>query len=162
MLSPHLLIKIPTSTRQCRARAKRENWQSREVPGRGGPQGKKTEFLPPKEILVEIQKFLNKNPNFFSEIKGSSERTTKYKSQPPQPLISESDKHERNIINNHLPLDSAVLENVLRQIECALEERKIILDAAKKASLIQLVYEHCVETRKNISETIERFLKLVS
>ncbi len=90
-LSQHLVIKIPTSSRQCRARAKREKWLSREVHGKGGPRGKKTEFIPPDDILVEIQAFLSKNPNFFSKEK--AEKTVRYKIHQVKPLIGGSGAH---------------------------------------------------------------------
>ncbi len=84
-LSPHLVIKIPTSSRQCRARAQREKWQSRKVPGRGGPQGEKTEYLPPEDIFAEIKKFLSENPDFFQKEKGLTEKTIFYETHQGEP-----------------------------------------------------------------------------
>lgn len=93
-LSQHLVIKIPTSSRQCRARAKREKWLSREVHGRGGPRGKKTEFIPPDDILAEIQRFLSKNPDFFSEMIDLPKRPIRYEIHQVKPLIGGSGEHQ--------------------------------------------------------------------
>ncbi len=93
-LSQYLVIKIPTSSRQCRARAKREKWLSREVHGKGGPRGKKTEFIPPDDILAEIQEFLSKNPDFLSGMEDSPERSIRYKIHPVKPLIGGSGAHQ--------------------------------------------------------------------
>ena len=59
------------------------------------------------------------------------------------------------------PLDVEVLTHVIEEIEKTLNKRKLVLDAAQKAALIQLIYDYCVETGKNNAGTVERFLKLV-
>lgn len=163
MLGEASVARLPASERGATQRAQREEWASRKVPGKGGKGGIKTEYQPPHDILNVIHKFLKENPSFFSEMKESPGKPIKYKLHPPKkPLVSGSGEHVGHIINDHSTLDSDVLEDVLRQIECALEERKITLDPAKKANLIQLVYEYCVGTGKNVPDTIDRFLRLVS
>ncbi len=99
-LSRHLVIKIPTSARQCRARAKREEWPSREVRGKGGPRGQKTEFRPPDNILAEIQEFLSENPEFFSETKASPARPIRYEIHQVGPLIGSNSKPRGLIADN--------------------------------------------------------------
>ncbi len=106
-LSQHLVTRIPVSSRQCRERAKREEWLSREVPGKGGPRGKKTEFLPPENILSEIHRFLSRNPDFFAEAGILSERSAAQSGgyQAKQP-VDRSGKYEKSIVRNHIGLES--------------------------------------------------------
>lgn len=59
------------------------------------------------------------------------------------------------------PIDVEVLANVIENIEKTLDKRRKILSAQQKAALIQLIYDYCVETGKQDSVTVERFLKLV-
>ncbi|WP_107919392.1 hypothetical protein [Neisseria elongata] len=45
---------LPSSERGIQKKVNRENWQFREVAGRGGRGGKKREYLPPPEIRDAI------------------------------------------------------------------------------------------------------------
>lgn len=106
-LSPHLVTRIPVSPRQCRERAKREKWLSREVAGKGGPRGKKTEFLPPENILSEIHQFLSRNPDFFAEAGSSPENATQpgmYQARQP---MSRNGKYGQSIVGNHTDLENS-------------------------------------------------------
>lgn len=46
---------LPTTAQGCRLRAEGAGWESREVPGRGGPGGKRTEYRPDPETLRRIE-----------------------------------------------------------------------------------------------------------
>jgi len=105
-LSPHLVTRIPVSPRQCRERAKREKWLSREVPGKGGPRGKKTEFLPPENILSEIHRFLSRNPDFFAEAGISPESAAQPGGHQARQPVGRSGKYEKSITGNHTGLES--------------------------------------------------------
>ncbi len=59
---------LPTSERRINDRARKENWVSRQVPGKGGKGGLRTEYQPPKSIqelihAAELQKHLSATPN---------------------------------------------------------------------------------------------------
>lgn len=42
---------IPRSRQGVRDRARRDKWEERQVPGKGGPGGQRTEYAPPDELL---------------------------------------------------------------------------------------------------------------
>lgn len=54
------LPSLPRSTKGIRQRAQSQQWPSREVNGRGGPRGKRTEYQVPPEIQREIDAHLAK------------------------------------------------------------------------------------------------------
>jgi|GEM_PF-4575318 len=60
------------------------------------------------------------------------------------------------------PIDMEVFTYVIEGVEAALARRRIKLDATRKATLIQLIYEYCLDTGTRKEETVERFLKLVA
>ena len=45
---------LPSSERGVQKKVNRENWQFREVAGRGGRGGKKREYMPPPEVQAAI------------------------------------------------------------------------------------------------------------
>lgn len=45
---------LPASVRGIIDRARKENWPSRQVPGKGGKGGLRTEYAPPKAVLIAI------------------------------------------------------------------------------------------------------------
>jgi transcriptional regulator with XRE-family HTH domain len=59
-------------------------------------------------------------------------------------------------------VDVEVLAYVIEEIERVLQTRRLTLVPAKKAALIQIIYDYCVDTGKRESGTVERFLKLVA
>lgn len=59
------------------------------------------------------------------------------------------------------PIDTEVLTHVIEVIEETLNKRNQTLGAARKAALIQLIYEYCIETGKGDVLTVEKYLKLV-
>jgi len=65
LLSQHLVVRLPNSIRGCRDKAKRESWPSRQVNGKGGPNGILNEYLPPPELAEAISVFLESRPDFF-------------------------------------------------------------------------------------------------
>jgi phage repressor protein C with HTH and peptisase S24 domain len=81
------VIKVPRSERRAGEKARRLGWEEREVLGKGGKGGVKTEYQPPGDILVGIHKFLSQNPDFFSETKASHEKTIRHESQVAKPRL---------------------------------------------------------------------------
>lgn len=56
-LGKQLIGGLPTSAPGCTGRAKSENWESREVKGKGGKGGKRTEYKPPQAVLNAIKAY---------------------------------------------------------------------------------------------------------
>lgn len=50
---------LPRSSPGCTLRATNEEWESREVKGKGGRGGVKTEYKPPLDILNNIKRYLS-------------------------------------------------------------------------------------------------------
>lgn len=59
-------------------------------------------------------------------------------------------------------LDAQTLAYVIEEVERVLKARRLTLDPPKKAALIQILYDYCVDTGKQEAGTVERFLKLVA
>jgi len=49
---------LPRSQKGIRERAQREGWSSREVPGKGGPGGMRTEYQPPPDVQRQINEIV--------------------------------------------------------------------------------------------------------
>lgn len=69
LLGERFVAGLPGTMRGCARMAKRKKWISREVPGRGGKGGIRTEYHPPSTVLALIQSFLASNPDFFAKSK---------------------------------------------------------------------------------------------
>lgn len=69
LLGEQLVAGLPTTMRGCTRMAKNVGWVSREVKGKGGPGGIRTEYQPPANVLVLIQSYLAANPEFFAKSK---------------------------------------------------------------------------------------------
>lgn len=83
---------------------------------------------------------------------------TAYKNYPvsnAQKLTIKSYNHSQSSL-----IDTEILAYVIETIELTLDKRKQTLDAVRKAALIQLLYDYCIETGKRDAATVERFLKL--
>lgn len=83
---------------------------------------------------------------------------TAYKNYPvsnAQKLTIKSYNHSQSSL-----IDTEILAYVIETIELTLDKRKQTLDAVRKAALIQLLYDYCIETGKRDTATVERFLKL--
>lgn len=72
MLGGRLVAGLPKTLSGCGRRAKKEGWASREVKGSGGPGGMRTEYRPPEDVVVQIQAFLDANPDFFKQRHGKA------------------------------------------------------------------------------------------
>lgn len=59
-------------------------------------------------------------------------------------------------------IDTETLAYVIEAVEGALESRHKTLAAQRKAALIQLIYDYCMDTGRRESGTVDRFLKLVA
>lgn len=59
-------------------------------------------------------------------------------------------------------LNAQTLTYVIVEIERVLQARRLTLAPDKKAALIQIIYDYCVDTGKQEAGTVERFLKLVA
>jgi len=58
---------LPTTSVGCKGRAVSKGWESRQVQGKGGPNGVLTEYKPSQEVLDAIRSYLaeqNKNNNY--------------------------------------------------------------------------------------------------
>lgn len=62
----------------------------------------------------------------------------------------------------HPAIDSETLAYVIEEVENALRKRRAELPPARKAALIQLVYDYCADLGKKDPGMVERFLKLVA
>ncbi len=61
------------------------------------------------------------------------------------------------------PRDTDLLRQVLSGVEIGLKKNKLKLKPEKKAELIILLYEHFMETEKDVNEgEVARYLKLVA
>lgn len=69
LLGERFVAGLPTTMRGCTRHAQAKGWASRQVNGRGGPGGVRTEYQPPVEVLVPIMDFLAANPDFFAKSK---------------------------------------------------------------------------------------------
>lgn len=65
LLGAQFVAGIPTTMRGAGQMAQRLAWVSREVKGKGGKGGIRTEYQPPAEVLALIHGFLKDNPDFF-------------------------------------------------------------------------------------------------
>ena len=68
---------LPTSKPGLKARAEKDGWKSRTVPGKGGKGGVKTEYLPPADILKVI-----KDQSIQQLIGSSNEKNAIHKAFP--------------------------------------------------------------------------------
>lgn len=59
-------------------------------------------------------------------------------------------------------IDQEILATVIESVESALKARKLALAPVKKAALIGLLYDYCIDTGKQEPAVVERFLKLVA
>jgi len=59
-------------------------------------------------------------------------------------------------------IDTETLAYVIEAVEEALESRHKTLAAQRKAALIQLIYDYCMDTGRRETGTVDRFLKLVA
>jgi transcriptional regulator with XRE-family HTH domain len=61
------------------------------------------------------------------------------------------------------PIDYALLQNLIEMLEKALSKRRLVLEPARKAAAIQIMYEYCMlDETQATPATVERFLKLVA
>lgn len=61
------------------------------------------------------------------------------------------------------PVNYKLLQDLIESLETALDERNLELTPARKAAVIQLMYEYCkLEDDVSAPATVERFLKLVA
>ena len=58
--------------------------------------------------------------------------------------------------------DWQVMGYVIDEVDRVLKAHRLTLAADKKIALIQVLYDYCVDTGKQESGTVERFLKLVA
>lgn len=68
------IASLPKTLQGCKWRANSEGWVKREVPGKGGPGGLRTEYQPPADVLALIHTFLQQNPEFFGKERLASRR----------------------------------------------------------------------------------------
>lgn len=84
--------------------------------------------------------------------------------RPPAPL-GHSDQSYNDRMGTTLPVASALdvetLTYVIEVVEDALIKRKLVLDSGRKAVLMQLLYEYCIDTGSRKPDMVEKFLKLV-
>jgi len=71
------LEELPGSQKGIRDRVQRENWPTREVPGRGGPGGKRVEYQPPPELQhlineIDIQRKQYHEPQSSEPLRAAS------------------------------------------------------------------------------------------
>ena len=59
-------------------------------------------------------------------------------------------------------IDTETLTYVIEEVEKALHKRRAELPPARKAVLIQLVYDYCTDLGKKDPGIVDRFLKLVA
>ena len=59
-------------------------------------------------------------------------------------------------------LDAETLAYVIEEVEKSLNARRLTLAPSRKAALIQLIYDYCVDLGKRESGTVERFLKFIA
>lgn len=71
MLGQAEIIRIPRSERRAGEKARKFGWEERQVLGKGGKGGMKTEYQPPGDILEIIHGFLRETPDFFQTGKDS-------------------------------------------------------------------------------------------
>lgn len=50
-------LKIPTTEQNCRKKAIKQKWESRQVQSKGGPNGIRTEYRPPQDVLDAIHSY---------------------------------------------------------------------------------------------------------
>jgi len=83
---------LPTSSVGCKGRAVSKGWESRQVQGKGGPNGILTEYKPPQEILEAIHRYI---ANDKKDIHASPDSDAiEYGPAPAiKPLVSGSGKH---------------------------------------------------------------------
>lgn len=67
MLGQRRVAGFPKTESGCRRYIVQSGWASREVQGKGGRGGIRTEYQPPTDVLVQIRAFLDANPDFFKE-----------------------------------------------------------------------------------------------
>jgi SOS-response transcriptional repressor LexA len=119
------VIKFPRDEKNARIKARKLGWKNKEVECQGGKGGVRTEFLPPQDMQYEISYFLEKNPDFFIQIKMMKKGETPQKTYPvtteraPQ-LTASSNNHgyhvtqrysgNDNRVNNYLTLPKHVLQ----------------------------------------------------
>ena len=118
-LAQHLTVKLPRTERQCRGRAKREGWMSREVKGKGGKGGIKHEYEPPSHILAAIHAFLKDHPPFLensgkSEKKVSAPETRASVSAPEAPAAAQPERRGINFGRRAGDFRDAPLEQFIK------------------------------------------------
>lgn len=61
------------------------------------------------------------------------------------------------------PVNYELLQSLIEMLERILKERRLVLEPARKAAAIQIMYEYCMLDEKAASPaTVEKFLKLVA
>jgi len=93
------VIYFPRSERRAGERARKLGWTERQVQGRGGKGGKRTEFTPPDHYLAVIQTFLKANPVFFGN-KPAAASEKPYLYEPINPLVSGDGIQPRLLAND--------------------------------------------------------------
>lgn len=101
---------MPRSERRAGESARKFGWEERQVPGKGGKGGMRTEYRPSENILAIIQSFLQNNPTFFGNRKFARENNDKmvealfsaaYKTEPIRPLVSGNGVHSGATVDDH-------------------------------------------------------------
>ncbi len=159
ILGKEEIIKMPGSERRAGESARKLGWLNRQVRGKGGRGGKRTEFQPPNDVLEVIQSFLKENPDFFTKAKGEAKDKPHSKPYPVSKataltLKSPEPAHIVTVI------DTQTMIFVMVSVDSLITKKGINIDPVKKAELILLIYDYCKGTGMCNEDIVAKFLKL--
>ena len=159
LLGKDEIIEIPGSERRAGERARKLGWLDRQVRGKGGRGGKRTEFQPPLVILKVIQSFLKDNPDFFTKSNGDSKNNPRSK---PYPVSKATTLTLRSSEPSHVVtvIDTQTMIFVMVSVDSLIAKKGLNIDPVKKAELVLLIYDYCKGTGICNEEIVSKFLNV--
>ncbi|MBL8499321.1 MAG: hypothetical protein JNL77_01855 [Nitrosomonas sp.] len=160
MLSSAGVTKIARSPRRAGESALKRGWLHRQVLGKGGKGGLKTEYNPPSETIDVIHAFLKANPDFFSEDKNttSTQKVIKHYEKYDKATSLKLKTPEAAFVQDGL--DPLLMHHVIVSVEKMLKKHGKELDATKKADLFFLIYDYSKAAGGMDEEMVERFVNV--
>lgn len=145
---------LPATGRGNRARAEREGWEARQVKGKGGPGGVKTEYKPDAKTLRLIAEH-------FSHVSAPS--SAEILQEAPTEQSKAGQAAGQVLEQDGYAYSPDLLESVVRGVEEFIRAHGLDPSPEKKAIAISLMYRYAIVMGSQLSTSdIEKFLKLAA
>ncbi|MDD5176800.1 MAG: hypothetical protein PHQ05_10300 [Sterolibacterium sp.] len=141
------LIGVPGTERGCTIKAKRENWPSKAIQGKGGKGGVKTLYRPPDTVLAAIAT-LDKIPS----------KSTAHTVEQPSTLLAYAEAAKST---EDLSPDLSMLEVLLRVAEYKIKE-PMTVDLADKIERVVVAWMPVATGRPDLAARLDRLQTAVA